>query len=493
LSSDASPPAGGGRFPPTGFLHPAIALLLTASAAAIRFYHLDAQSLWNDELFSLQVSKLALTEIQTSLAAHYHHPPLFFYLLHFVLAVSGENAWSLRLISAVAGSATVGLVFHYGRKMFGHRAGIAAASICLIAPFHLAYSQEGRPYALAALLALASCCSLFELLVRPRRGLVIAYVTVSAALLYTHHWGVFVLGAQVAYLFLRKVADGTTMKSVILSLAVITALYLPEVPSLIRQSAGSSSTGWFWVEGPGWREWYWLTGAFSGTYFKIASAVFESPVALRWLGPGVLIALAAAAIVAGLRKNAPPSLRFVLSCTLGTLLIPFALSFAKPEIFLWYRYPVIVFPLFCLLLGAASAPGRWRGWAIPGAAFLVAAELFGAAHYFSWQKSNAREVARCVDSLAVRGVNILIRPASFAPLLNYYYGGYALQLDETYLDNPLGGIVDTASAFIYVSLDVPNGIRDYMDGHFLKSFERRFPGEAHMGIVVGVYRQRPDE
>ncbi len=66
------------------------------------------------------------------------------------------------------------------------------------------------------------------------------------------------------------------------------------------------------------------------------------------------------------------------------------------------------------------------------------------------------------------------------------------RLDETYLDQPLGEIVDTAAAFVYVSLDVPNPIRDYMDGHFVKVEERRFPGEAHLGMVVGLYRQRPD-
>ncbi|OLD76269.1 MAG: hypothetical protein AUI33_04965, partial [Ignavibacteria bacterium 13_1_40CM_2_61_4] len=458
MSSDPYPAAGGGRSARRHSPRPAIILLLTAAAAAIRFYHLDAQSLWNDELFSLQVSKLGLAEIQTALVAHYHHPPLFFYLLHFVLAGFGEGAWSLRLISAVAGSATVGLVFYYGSKIFDLRAGVAAAAICLVAPFHVAYSQEGRPYALAALLALASCCSLFELLERPRRGLLIAYVTVSTALLYTHHWGIFVLGAQAGYLFVRKEAAGARKKSVLLSLALIAALYAPEVASLIRQSAESSSSGWFWVEGPSWREWYWIAGAFSGTYFKLASAIFDSPALLKWLGSCVLIALAAAAIVDAFRKNAPPSLRFAVSSSLGILVIPFAVSFAKPEVFLWYRYTLITFPLLCLLLGAASTAGRWRRWGIPAAAILLGAGLYGVARYYSWEKSNGRAVASCVDSLSAGGVNILIRPASFAPLLNYYYQGEAVQLDEAYLDNPLGEIVDTASAFIYISLDVPNGI-----------------------------------
>lgn len=493
MPSDPYPPAGGGRLPRPGSLRPASALLLTAAAAAIRFYHLDAQSLWNDELFSLQVSKLGFAEIQTALVAHYHHPPLFFYLLHFVLAVSGESAWSLRLISALAGSATVGLVFHYASKMFGLRAGVAAAAVCLVAPFHIAYSQEGRPYALAALLALASCCLLFELLKGSRRRFMVLYVIVSAALLYTHHWGIFVLGAQAAYLLLSNDITRGIKKSILTALAVVAALYLPELPALVRQSGASDSLGWFWVERPGWREWIWITGAYSGTYFEMASALFDSHPAVKILGSAAVVLIAAQAVAHAFGRDRTPALRWVLACCTGTLLVPFAVSFVKPEVFLWYRYTVIVFPLFCVMVGAVMAHTNWSRRTLPAAAILIVVGLVSTVRYFSWSKSNVRDVVNCVDSLSSSGVRTIIRPRSFAPLLNYYTKAPAAQLDEAYLDTPLGQIVDTASAFIYVSLDVPNGIRDYMDGHLLKAFERRYPGEAHMGMIVGVYRQRLDE
>jgi hypothetical protein len=31
-----------------------------------------------------------------------------------------------------------------------------------------------------------------------------------------------------------------------------------------------------------------------------------------------------------------------------------------------------------------------------------------------------------------------------------------------------------------------------MDGHFDKIAERRFPGEANMGMIVGLYKQKPE-
>ncbi|MCP5787248.1 hypothetical protein NL329_30480, partial [Klebsiella pneumoniae] len=49
------------------------------------------------------------------------------------------------------------------------------------------------------------------------------------------------------------------------------------------------------------------------------------------------------------------ALRFMFACFLGSLLIPFTISFLRPEIFLWYRYPVIFYPMFCIALGGIAA------------------------------------------------------------------------------------------------------------------------------------------
>jgi hypothetical protein len=238
----------------------------------------------------------------------------------------------------------------------------------------------------------------------------------------------------------------------------------------------------------------------------MASSLFDSPPAVRLAAASAATALTVAALISGVTAGGK-TLRLVLFCFGGGMLIPFLLSFFRPEIFLWYRYPVVLFPLWCAAAGGAAvqagplvyggnravrALARW--WGPAACALLVLAGLAGTVRYYSWQKSNVREVAFYADSLSGTGAKILIRPRTFAPLLNYYSRAEGVvQYDETYLDQPLGTLVDTASAFIYVSLDVPNGIREYMDGHFVKAAERHFPGEAHMGMVVTLYRQPPDE
>jgi len=194
---------------------------------------------------------------------------------------------------------------------------------------------------------------------------------------------------------------------------------------------------------------------------------------------------------AAANRAASINLRAGVIVLCGTLGIPLAISFVRPEIFLWYRYTVIVFPLFCFCAGALAAAARWKVVMNVALSTLVLLGLYGTVRYFSWSKSNVKDVAASVERAVDGGVQTIIRPKYFAPMLNYYYRGDACQLDEAYLDSPLGGILDTTSSFVYVSLDVPNEIRDYMDKYFDKITENRFPGEAHMGMVVGVYRQKP--
>ncbi len=467
-----------------------LSVAFVAAAAALRFFHLEWQGLWNDEMFSFEVASLPLGEIQSSLIAHFHHPPFFFYLLHFVLMLFGVHAWALRLIPAASGSLTVGLVYYCSSKLLDDRAGIAAGLLCLVAPFHLAYSQEGRPYALAGLFALLSYWSLV-LVVRERKmRWMICYVLSSIAVLTTHHWGVFVLGSEMVFIMLVVKGSVGLRKKFVLMWIVVGILYLPEVVGLFQQSTTHDRAGWFWVDRPNAKELLDLGLAYSGTYFKMASSIFDSGVIMKAAGGAAMAILCCGLGFAAAGKATSINLRAAVVVLCGTIAIPLALSFVRPEIFLWYRYTVIVFPLFCVCAGALASAARWRTVMNVAVSVLVFLSLYGTVRYFSWSKTNVREVAACVGRAVDSGVRTIVRPKYFAPALNYYYRGDACQLDEAYLDSSLGGILDTTGAFVYVSLDVPNEIRDYMNEHFDRMREDRFPGEAHMGMVVGVYRQK---
>jgi uncharacterized membrane protein len=455
----------------------------TVAALVLRLYRLEDQSLWNDEMFTLDVVRHSLGEIQQTLIAGYHHPPLYFYVARVSVLMFGLTAFAIRIPSAIFGAITVGCVVLVGEKTLGRRAAIAAATLLLVAPLHLAYSQEGRPYALAALLCLLSTYAFFRLLEAPSVTRQVFYGLALCALLYTHHWGLFVALAQGLYWLM--VARRQPFAPLLLW-AMVGLAYLPELFVLRHQSLAGPPAQWFWAESPSWAELFHLGTAFSGSAFTMASSVFALPIAFQIIG-----AVSIAALLAGCLRQVRGSMTGAfVAIFLCILAIPFFLSFFKPEIFLWYRYTVIPFPL--LALGAGGMVER-RSWATVLVVVLIAVGVVGAIGYGSWQKSSGRDVAAYVEEETSGDVRLIIRPASYAPILNAYYRGDALQLDEAYLDTPLGEVVDTARGFVYVSLDVPNRIREYLDAHFAKRAERRFPGEAHLGIVVGMYRQRPEE
>jgi len=468
-----------------------LSVAFVVSAGCIRFLLLERQSLWNDEMFSLEVAGLPLARIQPNLIAYFHHPPLFFYCLHAVVHLFGTTAWTLRFLSACCGSLTAGLVYFATSVFLNRRAALVAGAICLLSPFHLAYSQEGRPYAMAAFLCLATFCLMFMTIREERRIWNVLYAASLVALLYTHHWGIFVLASQMLFILTEPRISRPTKKHVLLIWAIVGVCYLPEAIVIPVQSAGHGTPGWSWVETPNVMEPAHLIAAFAGSYFRMASSIYSLSLPVILCSAIALLFLLLRAVVGGWRTSADLAYRGFLIGAGATLLIPFALSFWKPEIFVWYRYPVIVVPVVCV---AAGGVFRTRGGKIAAlaVAILLMSEVLGTIHYFNWSKSNVRDVATYVESVTGNDVRLLIRPKIFARLLNFYYRGTARQLDEAYLDEPVGEIVDTAASFAYVSLDVPNEIRDYMDQHFDKLSERKFPGEAHLGIIVDVYRQPPD-
>jgi len=69
--------------------------ILLVLAAALRFYRLDAQSLWNDEGTSVALAQRDLATIARH-ASYDIHPPLYYYLLHGWISVAGTSEAAVR-------------------------------------------------------------------------------------------------------------------------------------------------------------------------------------------------------------------------------------------------------------------------------------------------------------------------------------------------------------------------------------------------------------
>ncbi len=185
-------------------------------AAGLRFYRLTAQSLWNDEGTSVLLAGRSLSQITLSAAADIH-PPLYYYLLHYWIALFGSGDAAARSLSALLGVGLVGLTFLLGRRLLGRAAGLLAALWLAASPYQVYYSQEARMYMLLACLGTASLYLFHAGWLAPgprRRWAMAGWVVVTALAAYTHYLAAgIVLAENVAWLAnlppaLREGKDG---------------------------------------------------------------------------------------------------------------------------------------------------------------------------------------------------------------------------------------------------------------------------------------------
>lgn len=79
---------------------------------------------------------------------------LYIYYLIPFQAVGGLSIWTLRFASAVAGIATVFLIYYVGARMFGLPVGLLAAGLLALNPWHIQQSRWGHEAAICPLLVL---------------------------------------------------------------------------------------------------------------------------------------------------------------------------------------------------------------------------------------------------------------------------------------------------------------------------------------------------
>src|SRR5206468_62372 len=136
---------------------------------------------------------------------------------------------------------------------------------------------------------------------------------------------------------------------------VIGLSFIPVLPVLFEQSSSQHAGGWWWVEPPGVREILNVIRAFCGASFKMASAVFQQPSGIQVAGVGTTSILIISAVVMAIRKKTDLKFQALFTNLCFSLALPFAMSFYRHEAFVWYRHTVILFPIFCVVLGGVAS------------------------------------------------------------------------------------------------------------------------------------------
>ncbi|WP_026977255.1 glycosyltransferase family 39 protein [Flavobacterium tegetincola] len=167
-------------------------------AIVLRFFNLDYQSLWVDEIYTMIESNqnFTLSELYNSIVTSDPHPPLYFLLAYIFFNIFGYTALVLKVLSALLSVAGVYAIYLLGKELCSKKTGIYAAILLTINFFSIYYAQEGRMYSLLFLTTTLSFYYLIKFIKLPNIKTAILFCIFSTLMIYSHLFALFTLISQ---------------------------------------------------------------------------------------------------------------------------------------------------------------------------------------------------------------------------------------------------------------------------------------------------------
>ena len=123
-------------------------IVITMIGALLRVFLLAAKGLWLDEAFSVWLSSHNILDMLHWVVSVDQHPPLYYLLLHYWIALNGDTPYDVRMLSVLFGVAAIPVIYLIGKRISGPALGLAAAMLLALSPFHIRFAQETRMYTL---------------------------------------------------------------------------------------------------------------------------------------------------------------------------------------------------------------------------------------------------------------------------------------------------------------------------------------------------------
>lgn len=218
-----------------------IILLILILATVLRFYHIDYQSIWLDEICSIIEANpdIKWSDLEATIMVSDPHPPLYFALMKFLFQLFGYTSLVARVFSAIVGVVGVYAIYLLGKEINNKNTGLLAAFLLAINSFHIYYSQEVRMYALLLLFTVLSYYRLVLYLKQNTYKNAILYGLFTGLMLLTQFFGLFVLVSQLILLLFVLIKKEKTnkllfFKQLLASGLVIIISFLPALNIFIE-------------------------------------------------------------------------------------------------------------------------------------------------------------------------------------------------------------------------------------------------------------------
>lgn len=209
-----------------------VALSITLLGAGLRLYHISANGLRNDEVWSVWMAERGVFDIVRSILFAYEDatPPMYYVILHTFLLI-GQQPLVVRVLSVLAGTLMVWLTFRLAAYLFDLRVAALSAFFLAVAPLHIEYSQVARAYVLADLWALFSLYFFARLLFQEnQRRHWLGLVATTAAALYTFYLTFLLVlfeNVLIAFVWLRRRLSRPMLIRWLIGQVVLGILVLP--------------------------------------------------------------------------------------------------------------------------------------------------------------------------------------------------------------------------------------------------------------------------
>ncbi len=493
--------------------------VLTLLAFALRVYHLDGQSLWYDEGFSVYLAQMSLREITARTAADIQ-PPAYYYLLHAWMTLFGRSEVAVRLLSVVFGVLTVPLAYLLARRMLSPAVGVTTALLVAVSPFHIWYAQETRMYTLVTALGVASSWLLAKLVdaagrtarptdaspaglhARQVGALAAAWAAVNIVAVYTHYYAFLLVAFQALYLAMAWAQRGRPRPLAVAGVAAlsVTALaYAPWAGFALNRYAVDDS--------------YWQ-GALSLDFvrktllaFAAGHTVFEAQAQAITVGYLLLLALGVVwswRHASGLTMN---SREAVTSRAKGAgrdddasryrpavflllyLVVPFVLLYLFSA---WRpkfnpRYLMLASPAFVVLVAAgivalmASRPRLWRPAGVLALVYVLGTSGYALANNYRnhvYVRDDFRSIAARIAAARQPDEAVILCSGHLFPVYDYYAPG------NTAYRIPESATLSTRSVVTYAVADRLNQIATQHGGVWLVLWQNEVVDPA--GILTGL-------
>jgi mannosyltransferase len=216
----------------------AVLAAIVLLGGGLRFATLGLQSYRYDEaVTAVRVLHPSLFDTLSTVPNSESSPPLYYAVAWLWSRLFGVGEVGLRSLSALAGTASIVVIYLAASKLTTRRVGLIAAAIVAVNPVLIWFSQDARAYSLVFLLTCLSFLFFARTMRSPKegpdRGVLAGWALFSALALATHYFAIFVVAPEAALMLWRTVGR----RQVVIACACVAAVGALLLPIALQQAS----------------------------------------------------------------------------------------------------------------------------------------------------------------------------------------------------------------------------------------------------------------